>query len=398
MGLFFKIMIKVLRIINRFNIGGPTYNATFLTRFLDQEFETRLIGGLPEVGEADSLHIVKEYDVEPIILEEMQRNPNIFSDLKAFWKLRKVIKEFRPDIVHTHASKAGALGRLAAFSAGVPVIVHTYHGHVFHSYFGSLKTKIFKAIERFLARRSTGIIAISALQKEEIGNIHRICSPEKIEIIPLGFDLTKFQYRLAEKRVETRSKYGLEEDEVAVAIVGRLAPIKNHAMFLDACELALNQGILKTRFFIVGDGELFAEIKTRVDELNARFDGCIVMTSWIKDIATFNAGMDLICLTSNNEGTPVSLIEAQACGVPVLTSDVGGVEDILDEGETGIIVPAGNTELFAEKLVHLINEEEIRKKMSQNGWNFVCNKFHYKRLVHDMERYYRQLIQNNKRK
>ena len=398
MGLFFKIMIKVLRIINRFNIGGPTYNATFLTRFLDQEFETRLIGGLPEAGEADSLHIVKEYDVEPIILEEMQRNPNIFSDLKAFWKLRKVIKEFRPDIVHTHASKAGALGRLAAFSAGVPVIVHTYHGHVFHSYFGSLKTKIFKTIERFLARRSTGIIAISALQKEEIGNIHRICSPEKIEIIPLGFDLTKFQQNLPEKRIETRSKYGLGEYEVAVAIVGRLAPIKNHAMFLDACELALNHGIRKTCFFIVGDGELFAEIKMRVDELNARFEGCFVMTSWIKDIATFNAGMDLICLTSNNEGTPVSLIEAQACGVPVLTSDVGGVKDILHEGETGIIVPAGNTELFAEKLVHLINDEEIRKKMSQNGWNFVCDKFHYKRLVHDMENYYRQLIQNNKRK
>lgn len=391
-------MIKVLRVINRFNIGGPTYNATFLTRFLDQEFETRLIGGLPEEGEADSLHIVKEYGVEPIILEEMQRNPNIFSDIKAFWKLRKVIKEFRPDIVHTHASKAGALGRLAAFTAGVPVIVHTYHGHVFHSYFGSFKTKIFKAIERFLARRSTGIIAISALQKEEIGTIHRICSPQKIEIIPLGFDLTKFQQNLPEKRLETRSKFGLEEDEVAVAIVGRLAPIKNHTLFLDACEKALEHGIRKTRFFIVGDGELFADIKSRVDALNSRFDGCFVMTSWIKDIATFNAGMDLICLTSNNEGTPVSLIEAQACGVPVLTTQVGGVKDILDEGETGIIVPAGNTELFAEKLVHLINNEEIRQKMSQNGWNFVCDKFHYKRLVQDMEKYYRQLIQNKKRK
>lgn len=391
-------MIKVLRIINRFNIGGPTYNATFLTRFLGQEFETRLIGGLPEVGEADSLHIVKEYDVEPIILAEMQRNPNIFSDIQAFWKLRKVIKEFRPDIVHTHASKAGALGRLAAFTAGVPVIVHTYHGHVFHSYFGSFKTKVFKTIERFLASRTTGIIAISALQKEEIGTIHRICSPQKIEIIPLGFDLTKFQQNLPEKRTETRSKYRLEEGEVAVAIVGRLAPIKNHTLFLDACEIALEQGIRKTRFFIVGNGELFIEIKTRIAELNSRFDGCFVMTSWIKDIATFNAGMDLICLTSNNEGTPVSLIEAQACGVPVLSTDVGGVKDILLEGETGFIVSAGNVELFAEKLVHLINNEEIRKKMSKNGWNFVRDKFHYKRLVHDMEKYYRQLIQNKKRK
>ena len=158
--------IKVLRIINRFNIGGPTYNATFLTKFLSDDFETLLIGGLPEENEANSLHILEKYGVEPVLLPEMKREPNFKSDRIALKKIKAIIKEFKPDIVHTHASKAGALGRKAAISCKVPVIVHTFHGHVFHSYFGKLKTAVFKTIERYLARKSTGIIAISDIQKK----------------------------------------------------------------------------------------------------------------------------------------------------------------------------------------------------------------------------------------
>ncbi|MFM7667374.1 MAG: glycosyltransferase, partial [Bacteroidota bacterium] len=162
--------IKVLRIINRFNIGGPTYNATFLTRFLSDEFETLLIGGLPEKGESDSLHILEEYGVEPILLPEMKRKPNFLSDRKALKKIKEIIAEYKPDIVHTHASKAGALGRKAALDMKVPVVVHTFHGHVFHSYFGKVKTELYKFIERKLAQKSTGIIAISDLQKNELVN------------------------------------------------------------------------------------------------------------------------------------------------------------------------------------------------------------------------------------
>ena len=167
-------MPKIVRIINRFNIGGPTYNATFLTRFLDQEFETLLIGGLPEEGESDSLHIPNAYGVNPTILTEMQREPNFKSDREAYLKIKKIIKEFKPDIVHTHASKAGALGRKAAFACKVPIVVHTFHGHVFHSYFGKLKTFLFKIIERRLAKKSSGIIAISEIQKNELCTIHKI--------------------------------------------------------------------------------------------------------------------------------------------------------------------------------------------------------------------------------
>ncbi len=385
-------MIKVLRIINRFNIGGPTYNATFLTRFLDDEFETLLIGGLPEEGEADSLHIPHEYGVEPQILEEMKRTPNFKSDREAYKKIKEIIKEFQPDIVHTHASKAGALGRRAAFACKVPVVVHTFHGHVFHSYFNPLKTNIFKAIERRLARRSTGIIAISELQKQELSQVHKICPANKIKVIPLGFDLEKFRVNLTENRISVRDKYGIKDEEVAVAIVGRLAPIKNHDFFLKLVESILSKGIEKVKFFIVGDGELKNEIEEKCKEINAKFGEKVFMTSWIKDIATFNAGMDIMCLTSDNEGTPVSLIEGQASSLPIISTDVGGVKDIVDEGVTGFVIPKGDLNQFTEKMALLIENEEIRKKMSQNGWNFVRDKFHYMRLASDMGKYYRELL------
>jgi glycosyltransferase involved in cell wall biosynthesis len=385
-------MPKVLRIINRFNIGGPTYNATFLTRFLPDDFDTLLVGGLPEPDEKDSLHIPRNYGVEPVLIEEMQRLPNLKSDRAAYKRLKQIIEEFKPDIVHTHAAKAGALGRRAAVACGVPVIVHTYHGHVFHSYFGSFKTQLYKFIERRLAKKTDGIIAISPLQKEELSEIHRICPAEKIKVIPLGFDLGKFQENLSEKRRLTRQQYGLGDTDVAVAIIGRLAPIKNHGLFLDVVE-RLSKENIRARYFIVGDGSEKDRIAEEVERLNTTYGKWIELTSWITDIAAFNAGMDIICLTSDNEGTPVSLIEAQACNLPVISTDVGGVRDIVQEGKTGYIVPKNNPVEYASKLGKLISDKEIREKMSQNGWKFVEEQFHYNTLVKNMESYYHELLQ-----
>jgi len=241
--------IKVLRIINRFNIGGPTYNATFLTRFMSDQFETLLVGGLPEEGESDSLHILEEYGVQAILIKEMKRKPNFFSDRKALQKLKDIIKEFQPDIVHTHASKAGALGRKAAFDMKVPVVVHTFHGHVFHSYFGRVKTELYKFIERSLARKSSGIIAISELQRQELSEIHKISNQNRIKVIPLGFDLLKFNDNLSQKREKIRKDFGLEQDHVAIAIIGRLAPIKNHELFFEIVELIKKRNHKKTGVF-----------------------------------------------------------------------------------------------------------------------------------------------------
>ena len=389
-------MPKVLRIINRFNIGGPTYNATFLTRFMDDKYETLLIGGTHEEGESDSLHVLEEYGLDPLLISEMQRIPSFKSDRAAYKKIKQIIQEFKPDIVHTHAAKAGALGRRAAFACKVPVVVHTFHGHVFHSYFGKVKTFIFKTIERRLAKKSDGIIAISDIQKKELSEIHKICPTAKIKVIPLGFDLEKFHLNKKVNRIKTRENYKLNDDEIAIAIVGRLAAIKNHTLFLDVVEKTLNSTTKKVKFFIVGDGDERPSIEIRVNEINNKFGKIIAMTSWIKDIGLFNAGMDVICLTSDNEGTPVSLIEAQAGGLPIVTTDVGGVKDILLEGETGYVVPKNNVSLFAEKLLLLIEDEKLRKSLSEKGWDFVKNKFHYTTLVKNMDEYYQYLL-NKKR-
>jgi glycosyltransferase involved in cell wall biosynthesis len=386
-------MPKVLRIINRFNLGGPTYNATFLTRFLSDEFETLLIGGLPEEGESDSFHIPKEYGVEPMLIKELKRIPNFKSDRQAYKRIKKTIEEFKPDIVHTHASKAGALGRKAAFACNVPVVVHTYHGHVFHSYFSKWKTTLIKFIEKKLANKTTAIITISETQKKEICEIHKIADSDKTYVIPLGFDLTKFNTNREEKRLKTREKFGIKEDEIAIAIIGRITKIKNHTFFLDVVEkLLVENSSLKIKVFIVGDGDLTATISQRVQNLVKKFGEKIIMTSWIFDIASFNPGMDIICLTSDNEGTPVSLIEAQASGVPIVTTDVGGIRDIVADNTTGYIVPKNDLIQFSEKLKDLVENKDKRELFSKNGWGFVKDKFHYTRLVNDVEMLYKKLL------
>ena len=383
--------IKVLRIINRFNIGGPTYNATFLTKFLSDDFETLLIGGLPEENEANSLHILEKYGVEPVLLPEMKREPNLKSDRIALKKIKTIIREFKPDIVHTHASKAGALGRRAAVSCNVPIIVHTFHGHIFHSYFGKIKTALFKNIERYLARKSTGIIAISEIQKKELCEIHKIAPKGKTTVIPLGFDLDIFQENYESNRTHTRTKYDIDKNTVAVAIVGRLTAIKDHFFFLDVIEELDIQSNKKVKIFIVGDGDMKSEIEERLIPMQKRGIQ-ISLTSWIYDIAEFNAGMDIMCLTSKNEGTPVSLIEAQASNIPVISTEVGGVADIVEENETGFIIPRNNKREFVSKLKLLVENDELRLKMKKKGWQNVHQKYSYQRLAKDMETFYQSLI------
>jgi len=382
--------IRILRIINRFNIGGPTYNATLLTKFLSKDFETLLIGGLPEEGETDSLFIPRSYGIEPLLLNELKREPNFFSDRQALKKIKSIIREFKPDIVHTPPSKAGALGRKAAIDCNVPVIVHTFHGHVFHSYFGTFKTWIFKMIERRLASKTNGIIAISPTQKNELCNIYRIAPDRKTKVISLGFDLEKFQRDLELKRDETRRNFDIEKDELAIAIIGRLSAVKNHVFFIQVVSELYLKAKNKFKVFIVGDGEERPKIEQKIKSLCPAAP--IFFTSWIKDISSFNPGMDIICLTSLNEGTPVSLIEAQASNVPIICTDVGGVCDIMKDGETGYICPSNNLEYFVEKLLFLIENEKIRKKMSQNGWSFVRDRYSYEILVEKTEKYYREKL------
>ena len=386
---YFREMTKILRILNRFNVGGPTYNVAYLTKYLSDEYTTVLIGGEREESEASSEYILKELDIPYTIVPDMKRSISLKNDIKALREIISIIKKEKPDIVHTHASKAGLLGRLAAKICGVPYIFHTFHGHVFHSYFGKKKTSFFIHLERLLARWSTAIIAISDIQKHELGDIYKICPSEKIQVVPLGFDLHKFTEQTDEKRKQFRTQYNLQDDEIAIGIVGRLAPVKNHEMFIDAICNCQKQTSKKIRAFIIGDGELAEQLQTYCKNTNT--EQIITFTSWIKDVDVAYAGLDIVALTSFNEGTPVSIIEAQAAGKPVVSTNVGGISDIVQEDETALLSEI-DTEKFTEKLTRLINDDDLRKKMSEKSRQFSDSKFSYVRLCTDMENVYKKFM------
>ena len=365
------------------------------------EFETLLVGGEKDDSEDSSEFIVKSLGLNPIIIPEMKREIDLKSDYEAYRKMINIIKEFKPDIVHTHASKAGTIGRLAAAQMQVPAVIHTFHGHVFHSYFGKMKTVMYKNIERNLARKSSTIIAISEKQKTELCLVHRICKPEKIKVIPLGFDLSRFNENMDQKREQFRKRYNIKDDEIAIGIIGRIVPVKNHRLFLEAAKIVLAKTQFKLRFFIIGDGEDRLRVEGYARELAIPFvDATITdetqpltFTSWIKEIDVACAGLDIIALTSLNEGTPVSLIEAQAANKPIVTTNVGGIENVVIEGVTAFLCHSKHdAQQFADRMLELTESAERRAEMSRLGWDHVRNKFHYTRLVRDMTELYYELL------
>lgn len=398
----FHNMPKVLRIINRFNLGGPTYNAAYLSKYLSEDFETLLVGGEIDDSETGSHFILDDLQLKPVIIPEMRRAIDFRADVKAYKKIKELIKEFKPDVVHTHASKAGTLGRLAAHSCGVPVVVHTFHGHVFHSYFNKLKTATFKKIERYLSKRSTCIIAISENQKKELGEIHKIAPLNKIKVIRLGFDLSRFQLNVAQKRAQFRADYNVADQEIAIGIIGRLVPVKNHTLFLKAVSAVLKQTSKKVKVFIVGDGEEKEYLLNLASELKMTFclknfkenDEQLIFTSWIKEIDYVNAGLDIIALSSLNEGTPVSLIEAQAANNPIVSTNVGGIENIVLENKTALLSEVGDVESYAKNLLCLLENDALRAEMSQGGWDHVQEKFSAERLANDVTLLYKELLKD----
>ena len=393
-------MPRIVRIINRLNLGGPTYNTVYLTKYLAPEFETILVAGVKQASEESSEFILKSLGVEPVIIPEMSRDISPMKDITAYRKINSIIKKYKPDIVHTHAAKAGALGRVSAIRNKVPVIVHTFHGHFFHSYFSSYKTKTFLKIEQYLAKRSDAIIALSETQKKELSIDYPVCPPEKIRVIPLGFDLAKFSVDMDTKRKMFRDKYQLAAGEIAIGIIGRIVPVKNHTLFLNALKMVLQKTHHPVKAFIIGDGEDRNKIESVASSLNIPFStpqknnsgAPLVFTSWIKEIDTAIAGLDILAMTSLNEGTPVSIIEAQAAGKPVVATSVGGIHDVVINGETALLSPTGNAEAFAENLLLLTEDENRRKKMQEKGKEFVSERFSYLRLTSDMSLLYRELL------
>jgi glycosyltransferase involved in cell wall biosynthesis len=401
-GLKITSMPKVLRVLNRLNVGGPTYNVAYLSKYIDPQYQTRVLAGVKEPHEGSSEYMLQDLDVPYKFVPDMFRSISPVKDLKALRFIQKEIKNYKPDIVHTHAAKAGVLGRLAAYhNPNRPkAILHTYHGNVFDGYFSPIKTKIFLSIERYLASISTAIIAISEQQKDDLVNKYKIAPANKVHVVRLGFDLGKFAEGNAEKRLNFRQFYNISDDEIVITITGRLTSIKNHFLFVDALRIVKETTPgLKFKAFIVGDGELMEPIIQRVKDASLTFCKAnennyaadVVFTSWRKDIDVINAGSDIIALTSLNEGTPVSIIEAMASEKGVICTNVGGVKDVVKDGYSGFLCEQ-LADVYAVKLKELISNKDLRDKMAANGKAFVLQNYSYQRLIKEVEHLYKLLL------
>ncbi len=398
-------MPRVLRILNRLIIGGPAINATYLSKYMT-DFDTKLVIGGKDDHEEEATHLTDMLGIEPVYVPHMKRAINPLNDRIAYNEVRDLIRKFKPDIIHTHAAKAGVIGRLAASSCNVPVILHTFHGHVFHSYFSKMQTNSFIMIERYLAKKSSGIIAISESQKKELANVYNICEPEKIEIIPLGLDIDKFIENPEKKRAEFRKKFFIEDDEIAIGIIGRIVPVKNHQLFIAAADKLRKLTNKKLKFLIIGDGDIRAHIQAEC--IKRHFDyvyypdeqrsASIIFTSWQTQIDHVLDGLDIVALTSHNEGTPLSLIEAQAAGKPLVSTNVGGVLDVVNPQLKNFITPPGDEGKFANALLQLVENEHMRKSIGERGREFALSKFSYQRLVKDMNEYYYRLLEESKKR
>ena len=380
--------VKVARVITRLNIGGPAIHAILLTRALeDDHFTSMLVSGYTAPTEGDMLHLAKAKGVSPLMVTGLGREIDPRRDLAVLLRLYRLFRSQQPAIVHTHMAKAGTVGRLAARLARVPIVVHTYHGHVFHSYFGPLKTKAFIQIERALGRTTDLILTVGEKQRQEILG-YGIGSPAKLRSVPLGLELEPF-VESPRHRGEFRAELGVSEGTRLIGIIGRLVPVKGHTVFLKAARLVLSR-TSNVRFLIVGDGELRSELEAQARDLG--IDGGVTFLGWRHDLPRVYADLDLVVLSSYNEGSPVALIEAMAAGRAVVSSDVGGVSDVVSDGVNGLLVPPREPEKLADAIVRVLSSEAVLLKMEAAGREAVYPKYSIGRLVSDVRGIYDELV------
>ncbi len=327
--------MKVMMIVARLNVGGVALNVLQTVHALQQHqnIEVILVHGKVGVQEGDMQYLAENLGVKTIVLPSLGRELSPKHDLNTLWQLYRLMRQHRPDVVHTHTAKAGFVGRWAAFFARIPIRLHTFHGHVFHGYFSPRKTQIFLWMERLSAKISTRIITLSEVLRDELSEIYRVAPKNKIVVIPLGLDLQSFTQPQTRN---LREVWKISPDAPLIAVVGRLVPIKNHDLFLDAAKLT-HQANPRIRFLIVGDGESRPHIEQKIRELGLQ--EVVTLTGWVQEMACVYRAVNLVTITSDNEGTPVSLIEAIAAGVPVVSTDVGGVRDLFQTDLSKQLVP-----------------------------------------------------------
>jgi len=377
--------IRILRIIARMNVGGPAIQIAGLMQHLpSSEFEQRLVTGVCSDEELDYLK-VNQINIKSYQINGFGRHINLWKELKVFLALRKQIKFFDPRIIHTHTAKAGFLGRLASVTVSRQILlVHSFHGHLLHGYFGRNKTRLVVLAERVLSHLTNSLVAVGSQVMEDLLEV-KIGSREKFIVIGPGLELKELPPRRSVIR-----ELVLPDEKYIISWIGRAVKIKAPERILEiARECKLRN--LNVHFTISGDGPLLTDLKLKATELELP----IQFLGWQSDIEKILSFSDLVILTSENEGMPVALIQAQMAGIPVLTTDVGSASEVLVNGNSGFCLDYSAKD-FVDKIETLINNPQMQKTFSEAGKKNAMEKFSRSRLVSDHANLYRRLISQSK--
>jgi glycosyltransferase involved in cell wall biosynthesis len=384
--------VKILRVIARLNMGGPALHVAYLTDGLrTRGYDTTLVAGTLARGEDSMSFVAEQLGVEVVQIDELGREISPLRDLAATIRLARLIRRERPQILHTHTAKAGTVGRAAALLAGrrrPPIVVHTFHGHVLRGYFGPMRSLFFRLLERWLAARTTALIAVSPQVRDDLVELG-IAPRGRFVVIRLGIELDERVAAGMNGRAESRRYLGIPADRFTVGWIGRMTAVKRTDDVLVAFKQLRDDGV-DAVLCMVGDGPDREQLERRAHELGVMRDTLFV--GYQEDVAPFYAAFDALVLPSGNEGTPVSVIEALAAGRPVVATSVGGVPDVVRDGEDGFLVEAGATGEVAERLARLAGDPELRRRMGERGRDRVLPRYAVKRLVDDVDELYRSLL------
>jgi glycosyltransferase involved in cell wall biosynthesis len=377
----------VYHVIARLNIGGPAIHVSLLAARMPRGYDPLVLTGTVGPTEGDMTYYARQQGVEPLVLAGMGRDLHPARDLALVWRLYRIFRAEKPLIVHTHTAKAGAVGRIAAWLARVPVIVHTFHGHVLRGYFGRFAAWMFALVERMLAPRTDCIITLGEHQRDEILAMG-IGRPDQVVAMPLGMDLERY-LALARHPGALQRRLGLPPDAVLVGIVARLVRIKGHGIFLEAAA-RLAQRVARVHFIVAGDGELRGSLERRIGELSLA--GRVHVLGWQRDLESVYADLSCAVLSSLNEGLPTALIEAQAAGVPVVATRVGSVAEIVEDGVTGFLVPAEDAGGLARRIEQVLADPAEAARLGERARERVRARFGVDRLIADVDRLYSSLL------
>jgi glycosyltransferase involved in cell wall biosynthesis len=378
-------------VIARMNLGGPAHQASLLSgrRFDPERYETLLVHGQPAPGEESMADLAASEGARTLYLPSLRQPVNPLHDSRALKDLASIARRFRPDLVHTHTAKAGFLGRSAALMAvrPRPALVHTFHGHVLEGYFGPAKTRLYQQLERTLGSRTDRLIGVSKATVDDLVRLG-VAPREKLTVIPLGLDLEPFSHLAAGAGSGLRAELGVEDDRALLVFVGRIVPIKRLDLLLRAFTRATADGA-RAHLAIVGDGETREDFERLASELGV--DSAVSFLGYRRDLPTIAAAADAAVLSSDNEGTPVWLIEAGAAGRPAIATDVGGTSEVVTP-ETGLVVPPDDEESLAVAISELSRDAELRQAMGNRAREHVLSRYSVDRLLSDMYALYRELL------